>query len=160
MVDALLAAGVAQIVIGSTAVNEPDTVLAWFAAAGAERFVLAFDVKLDPGSGEPLAVTHGWREESGRSLWELMERFLTAGSRHFLCTDVNRDGTLTGPNNALYAECVRRFPEARIIASGGLASAADLTALAATGVAGVVAGRALLDGRLALEEIGRFSRAG
>jgi phosphoribosylformimino-5-aminoimidazole carboxamide ribotide isomerase len=160
MVDQLLAAGVAQVVIGSAAVNDAATALGWFASAGADRFVLAFDVKIDPASGEPHAVTHGWREQSGRHLWELMEQFLAAGARHFLCTDVGRDGTLSGPNNALYAECARRFPQARILASGGVARAADLPALAATGVAGVIVGRALLDGSLTLEEMGQFWRAG
>ena len=146
--------------MGSIAINDPPTAIGWLQAAGSERFVLAFDVKLDAGSGEPLAVTHGWREASGKHLWDLMEYFLAAGARHFLCTDVGRDGTLAGPNVALYADCVRRFPQARIIASGGLGSAADLPKLAATGVAAVVAGKALLDGRITLEEIRQFSRAG
>jgi phosphoribosylformimino-5-aminoimidazole carboxamide ribotide isomerase len=159
MMDALLAAGVARVVIGSTAIRDPDTAVGWLASVGPDRFVLAFDVTLDPANGEPLAMTHGWRERSARGLWDLMEQFLAAGARHFLCTDVGRDGTLAGPNNTLYAECTRRFPEARILASGGLASAADLPALAATGVAGVVVGRALLDGRLSIEEIRQFSRA-
>ncbi len=77
-----------------------------------------------------------------------MDEFLAAGARHFLCTDIARDGTLAGPNLALYAQCVQRYPAARIIASGGVGSAADLPALAATGVASVVTGKALLDGRL------------
>ena len=160
MVDTLLAAGAARVVVGSVAVHDPPTALGWLQAAGAERFVLALDVRLDPATGEPLTVTHGWREASGKRLWDLMEHYLAAGARHFLCTDVGRDGTLAGPNNALYADCVRRFPQARIIASGGLGSAADLPSLAATGVAAVVAGRALLDGRLTLAEIRQFSPAG
>ncbi len=159
-VDAFLAAGVTRVVVGSVAVNEPATALDWIRYAGPERFVLAFDVRIDRSSGEPMAVTHGWRDASGRCLWDLIEQFLAAGARHFLCTDVGRDGTLAGPNNTLYAECVQRFPAARIIASGGLASAADLPALAATGVGAVVAGRALLDGLLSLEEMRQCSRAG
>lgn len=160
MAETLLEAGAARVVIGSVAVSEPATVLGWMRSAGAERFVLAFDVRLDPVAGEPVAVTHGWAQSSGRRLWDLIGEFLAGGGRHFLCTDVGRDGTLAGPNNGLYAECVRRFPAARIIASGGLSCAADLPALAATGVAGVVTGKALLDGRLSLEEIRQFSRAG
>ena len=160
MVDTLLAAGAERVVVGSIAINDPPTAIGWLEAAGADRFVLAFDVKVDPGNGEPLAVTHGWRDASGKRLWDLMEQFLAAGACHFLCTDVGRDGTLAGPNIELYADCVRRFPRARIIASGGIGSAADLPRLAATGVAAVVAGKALLDGRITLEEIRQFSRAG
>jgi phosphoribosylformimino-5-aminoimidazole carboxamide ribotide isomerase len=157
--ELLLSAGAERVVVGSIAIQEPRTVIGWLAALGTERLVLALDVALD-GAGEPLAVTHGWRCTSGTSLWDLMEEFAAAGARHFLCTDVGRDGTLAGPNTALYAECVRRYPGAQVLASGGVASAADLPLLAATGVAGVVTGRALLDGRLTLEEVRRFSRAG
>lgn len=160
MVDTLLAAGAKRVVLGSVAINDPPTAIGWLAAAGAERFVLAFDVTVIPESGEPMAVTHGWRDISRRCLWDLMEQFLGAGARHFLCTDVSRDGTLAGPNIALYAECMRRFPQARIIASGGFGSAADLPKLAATGVAAVVIGKALLDGSITIEEIRQFSRAG
>jgi len=156
----LLAAGADRVVLGSIAINEPPTAIGWLNALGSERVVLAFDVRLQDDAAGPVAVTHGWRESSGRRLWELFEVFLAAGARHFLCTDVGRDGTLAGPNTALYAECLRRYPQARIIASGGLSSAADLPALAATGVAAVVTGKALLEGRISLEEIGRFSRAG
>lgn len=160
MADALLTAGAERVVVGSVAINAPPAVIGWITARGAERFVLAFDVKLDGTTGEPLAVTDGWRQSSGKRLWDLMDEFMAAGARHFLCTDVGRDGTLAGANNELYADCVRRYPSARIIASGGIGSAADLPALAATGVAGVVTGKALLDGRLTLEEIRQFSRAG
>lgn len=158
--ESLLAAGAERVVVGSVAINQPAEVLGWVRELGPERIVLAFDVRLTPGSGEPVAVTHGWRESSGRSLWDLMGDYLAAGAQHVLCTDVERDGTLDGPNTALYAECHRRYPAARLIASGGLASAADLPGLAATGVAAVVTGKALLDGRINLEELRRFSRAG
>lgn len=156
----LIAAGASRVVLGSVAINDPATAIGWLEALGAEHVVLAFDVRLQDDQAWPVAVTHGWRESSGRRLWELFELYLASGARHFLCTDVGRDGTLAGPNNALYAECMRRYPEARIIASGGLSSAADLPALAATGVTAVVTGKALLEGRISLEEIGRFSRAG
>lgn len=153
-------AGADRVVVGSVAINDPPEVLGWLAETGPERFVLAFDVRMDPATGTPLAVTHGWQAASGKSLWSLMETFLAAGARDFLCTDVGRDGTLAGPNTSLYRDCVSRFPEARVIASGGLGSAGDLAPLAATGVAAVVTGKALLDGRLTLEEIRQFSRAG
>jgi phosphoribosylformimino-5-aminoimidazole carboxamide ribotide isomerase len=157
--ERLFEAGVDRVVVGSVAIREPATVFGWMRALGAQRFVLGLDVALDE-AGTPRALTHGWQQASGRSLWELMEAYLSEGAQHFLCTDISRDGTLTGPNLALYAECTRRFPAARVIASGGLGSAADLLPLTATGVAAVVAGKALLDGRLTLEEIRPFLRAG
>jgi phosphoribosylformimino-5-aminoimidazole carboxamide ribotide isomerase len=73
-----------------------------------------------------------------------------------LCTDVARDGALSGPNLSLYTECVRRFPNIAWQASGGVSGAADLHALAATGAAAVISGRALLEGRLNAEELEPF----
>jgi phosphoribosylformimino-5-aminoimidazole carboxamide ribotide isomerase len=156
--DRLLDAGVERVVVGSVAVTNPGKVTEWLQRVGAGRLVLAFDVRCPADRLDPRVATHGWRDTSPVGLWDIAERYLALGALGFLCTDIGRDGTLGGPHIALYAECVRRFPQARWQASGGLAGAADLPALAATGVAGAITGRALLDGRLTLEEVGRFSR--
>ena len=155
VVDELLALGVARVVIGSVAVTEPDEVALWLRDPGAQRIVLAFDVRLDEG-GTPRLATHGWERQTETSLWDAVERYLPAGLRHVLCTDVARDGAMSGPNLDLYAEAVRRFPGIAWQASGGVSEAADLHALAATGVAAVISGRALLEGRLVAEEVAPF----
>ncbi|MCL4779139.1 MAG: 1-(5-phosphoribosyl)-5-[(5-phosphoribosylamino)methylideneamino]imidazole-4-carboxamide isomerase [Gammaproteobacteria bacterium] len=150
-------AGATRVVLGSIAAEKPETALAWLAELGAEHVVFAFDVRV-PERGDPQMLTRGWIQDSGLSLWTLLARFSAHGGIHFLCTDIARDGTLGGPNLELYAECTRRFPDAQLIASGGVSSLADLQALKQTGVAAVVTGKALLDGRLTLEEIRQFSR--
>jgi phosphoribosylformimino-5-aminoimidazole carboxamide ribotide isomerase len=73
-----------------------------------------------------------------------------------LCTDIGRDGALAGPNLALYRECVRRYPEIAWQASGGVRDGADLHALAGTGVAAAVSGRALIENRIPPEEYAPF----
>jgi phosphoribosylformimino-5-aminoimidazole carboxamide ribotide isomerase len=153
--DSLLALGVSRVVVGSVAVTAPDEVAGWLHGVGAERVVLAFDVRLDAG-GTPRLATHGWERQTGTSLWDAVERYLPAGLRHVLCTDVDRDGALSGPNVALYAECVRRYPNVAWQASGGVSAAADLHALEATGVAAVISGRALLEDRLSAGELAPF----
>lgn len=155
---ALRAAGADRVVVGSVAAEDPELALEWLDRLGPEHLVLAFDVRL-PAGGDPLVLTRGWVRDSGSVLWDLLERFCSRGARHFLCTDIAQDGTLAGPNLALYRECSRRFPQAAVIASGGVGSVDDLRQLATTGAAAVVTGRALLDGRLSLEEIESFSRA-
>jgi phosphoribosylformimino-5-aminoimidazole carboxamide ribotide isomerase len=153
--DELLALGVARVVIGSVAVTQPDEVAAWLRDLGPERIVLAFDVRLDAGR-TPRLATHGWEQQTEASLWDAVERYVPHGLRHVLCTDVARDGALSGPNVELYAEAVRRFPGVEWQASGGVSTADDLHALAATGVASVISGRALLEGRLNAEELVPF----
>ncbi len=155
--DGLLDIGIARIVVGSVAVTDPAEVQAWLREMGPERVVLACDVRLDAG-GTPRLATHGWETQTGQSLWESVEYYLAAGLRHVLCTDVARDGALSGPNVALYAEAVRRFPGVQWQASGGVSGLADLQALADTGVSSVVSGRALLEGRLDDKELEPFLR--
>jgi phosphoribosylformimino-5-aminoimidazole carboxamide ribotide isomerase len=155
VVDELLALGVTRVVVGSVAVTQPDEVAAWLRDLGPERIVLAFDVRLDAGL-TPRLATHGWAQQTEASLWDAVERYLPHGLQHVLCTDVARDGALSGPNVALYAEAVRRFPGVQWQASGGVSTADDLHALAETGVASVISGRALLEGRLNAEELVPF----
>ena len=146
-----------RVVIGSLAVSDPELVAAWLMEFGPERVTLAIDVRLDAG-GVPLVATHGWTRSSTLTLAAAIERYAAAGLRHVLCTDIDRDGALTGPNVELYRDSVARWPQIAFQASGGVRDAADLAALAATGVAATVSGKALLEGRLHPQEIRPFLR--
>jgi len=146
---------VQRVVVGSVAVIRPSEVQAWMRDFDPDRVVLAFDVRLDAG-GTPRLTTHGWESQTDASLWDVLETYLPHGARHVLCTDVARDGALSGPNLALYAEAVRRFPAVQWQASGGVATGSDLRALADTGVASVISGRALLEDRIPAEELVPF----
>jgi phosphoribosylformimino-5-aminoimidazole carboxamide ribotide isomerase len=103
-----------------------------------------------------MLTTHGWQQTSGSLLWDTVERYLQYGLTHVLCTDVARDGALSGPNIALYTEAVRRFPRVQWQASGGVASAADLRALRDCGVAAVISGKAMLENKFSPEELRPF----
>ncbi|MGE9805398.1 HisA/HisF-related TIM barrel protein, partial [Escherichia coli] len=92
-------AGVARVVVGSTAVKSPEEVKSWFARFGADALVLALDVRIDENGNKQVAVS-GWQEDSGVSLEELVETYLPVGLKHVLCTDISRDGTLAGSNVA------------------------------------------------------------
>ena len=106
-----------------------DLVAEWLAEVGPQRVTLALDVRLD-ASGTPFVATHGWTQASTLTLAEVIGRFETVGLAHVLCTDIDRDGALTGPNVALYGQCVRRWPAIAFQASGGVRDARDLAALA------------------------------
>jgi phosphoribosylformimino-5-aminoimidazole carboxamide ribotide isomerase len=154
-VQELLETGVERAVIGSVAVTAPDEVVAWMRDIDPQQLVLALDVRLD-AYDIPILTTHGWLQTSGVVLWNAVERFVRAGLIHVLCTDVARDGALTGPNCELYSEAVRRFPELQWQASGGVASARDLNALRDCGVAAVISGKALLENKIPPEELRPF----
>jgi phosphoribosylformimino-5-aminoimidazole carboxamide ribotide isomerase len=150
--QSLFAMGVERAVIGSVAVTQSAEVIEWFDEFGQDRLVLALDVRLD-ADGTPRVTTHGWREQSPLSLWDMVDRFERAGLRHVLCTDVARDGAMTGPNLDLYAQATARFPAISWQASGGIRDASDLRELARTGVTAAVSGKALIEERIAPEEL-------
>ena len=144
-----------RVVIGSLAVSDPGQVGAWMAEHGAERFTLGFDVCLAE-DGKASVMTHGWTRSSAVALETAVDSYLDAGLRNVLCTDVDRDGALTGPNLDLYAHCVRRWPDLAFQASGGVRDSNDLTNLAEIGVASAISGKALLEGRMTTEELRPF----
>ncbi len=155
IVHDLLGHGVDRVVIGSAAVERPHEVAGWIERFGAQRVCLAFDVRLD-GGGVPRVRTRGWTEGGALSLWQAVEPFRACGLRHVLCTDIDRDGALAGPNLDLYREALERFPELAWQASGGVRDAADLAALARIGVGAAVSGKALLEERMTPEELRPF----
>jgi phosphoribosylformimino-5-aminoimidazole carboxamide ribotide isomerase len=151
----MLDAGIARAVVGSAALSQVDQVQSWMQHFGPERLALALDVSIDE-DGAARVMTHGWQQQTQHSLWSAVEPYLASQLKHVLCTDVGRDGALTGPNVALYAEAVRRYPQVQWQASGGVRDARDLHALAAAGAAAAISGKALLEGMIPDEELQPF----
>ena len=154
-IDDLLRRGIERVVIGSAAIERPAEVTGWIARFGPEHVCLALDVRLDAG-GVPRVRTRGWTAGGATSLWDALEPFRAVGLRHVLCTDIDRDGALAGPNLELYAEALKRRPDLAWQASGGVRDAADLAALARIGVDAAVSGKALLEERMTPEELRPF----
>ncbi|MDC0609492.1 1-(5-phosphoribosyl)-5-[(5-phosphoribosylamino)methylideneamino]imidazole-4-carboxamide isomerase [Vibrio sp.] len=150
-VSDLLDAGAQRVVVGSTAVKDPELVKGWFNKFGAEHIVLALDVNIDESGVRKVAVS-GWQEDSGVTIEALIDDFLTVGLKHVLCTDISRDGTLAGSNVDLYVDLCKAYPQVAFQSSGGIGSLDDIAALKGSGVAGVIVGRALLDGKFTAEE--------
>jgi phosphoribosylformimino-5-aminoimidazole carboxamide ribotide isomerase len=155
VIDDLLRHGVERVVVGSSAVERPEEVAEWLARFGAERICLALDVRMD-SSGMPRVRTRGWTEGTALTLWEAVRQFPSGTVQHVLCTDIARDGALSGPNLELYRSALSRCPQLAWQASGGVRNAADLRALARIGVAAAVSGKALLEERITPEELRPF----
>ncbi|WP_305813560.1 1-(5-phosphoribosyl)-5-[(5-phosphoribosylamino)methylideneamino]imidazole-4-carboxamide isomerase [Photobacterium leiognathi] len=147
----LLNAGAKRVVIGSTAVKQPEMVKGWMEKYGAEHIVLALDINIDDNGNRIVAVS-GWQEDSGVTIEALLEDFLKVGLKHVLCTDISRDGTLAGSNVELYVDLCRQYPQVQFQSSGGIGSLDDIAALKGSGMAGVIVGRALLDGKFTAEQ--------
>jgi phosphoribosylformimino-5-aminoimidazole carboxamide ribotide isomerase len=151
----MLDAGVGRAVVGSAAIAQVEQVQAWLAHFGPERLTLAFDVSIDD-SGVPRVMTHGWQRQSEYSLWNALDNYSASQLKHVLCTDVGRDGALTGPNVELYREAVRRYPQIEWQASGGIRNAYDLQGLSEAGAAAAISGKALLENLIPIQELQPF----
>lgn len=150
-VDALLEAGADRVVVGSLAVRESGRVASWVARFGAEHLTLALDTRRDAEGRWRLPV-HGWTEAGDKELDVLAAAYAEVGLRHLLCTDIARDGMLSGPNLELYRYLCQRFPRLAVQASGGARDLDDVRAAREAGCGGIVLGKALLEGRLSLDE--------
>ena len=143
--EELLGAGVARVVIGTAAVEDPGLV-----ARVAARWPGQVAVGLDHRGGE--VRLRGWTEGAGRRVEELVPAAVAAGASVVIVTDISRDGRLTGPDVAGLTALVAETG-APVIASGGVSSLADVQALAAiAGLAGIIAGKAIYEGRLGVAE--------
>jgi phosphoribosylformimino-5-aminoimidazole carboxamide ribotide isomerase len=150
-----LAAGVRRCVVGSIAIDEPEVVKEWMSEFDVDAIVLALDIKLN-ASGVPMLTTHGWTKDADITLWDCIEDYRGVGARHVLCTDVARDGAMTGPNVELYTEILRRYPDLQLQASGGVRNVADLRTLETLNIPAAITGRALLDGEISDSEVATF----
>jgi phosphoribosylformimino-5-aminoimidazole carboxamide ribotide isomerase len=140
-IEAVLAAGADDLILGSAAVADPE-----FLAACAARWPGRVGVALDLRNGRPAVA--GWTSDIDADAIELAKRLLDADAARLQVTDIERDGTGAGPSLGLMETYRQRFPAATLIAAGGIATAADLAALASLGVDGAIVGRALLEGSL------------
>jgi len=148
--DALRALGVARVVVGSLFDRDPQEVGRWLVASSTEAVCIALDVReID---GQMRVQTHGWLRDSALLLEPAIELALNLGARHFLVTDISRDGMLSGPNHALYQTLAERYPSAVFQASGGVTTLADVALLARARVHAAVVGKALLEARFTLRE--------
>lgn len=147
-IEDLLNAGIERVVIGSLAVRDPVLVKSWIKAFGAEKIVLALDVRVS--GGIPEVSLSGWQEDSNLSLWRLLDDY--GDATHLLCTDIDRDGMLLSPNFELYQEIIQRYPAFALQASGGVASLEDLRKLSEIKADSAIVGKALYENRFTLSE--------
>ena len=146
-----LDAGAARVVIGSLSVTHSKDFVGWLNQYGADKLVAALDIRLDE-ENIPWPRIHGWTSRGDRDMWQLLDELVAGGLRHLLCTDISRDGALSGPNLNLYSDITSRYPGLQLQASGGVSSLTDLQQLKPTGVAGVITGKALLEKRFSVTD--------
>ncbi|HXG39217.1 MAG TPA: 1-(5-phosphoribosyl)-5-[(5-phosphoribosylamino)methylideneamino]imidazole-4-carboxamide isomerase [Bacteroidota bacterium] len=146
----LLQIGADRVVVGSIAVTLPSLVKKWIQDVGSRRIAIALDVQKG-------TIAHsGWQEQAEYSPNTFLLDMVNAGATTFICTDIDRDGMLEGPNIDLYKEIRQFFSSIELIASGGVSSLQDIEMLTKAGVSGVVVGKALYEGKIELTALQQF----
>ena len=141
------ASGAAMVTVGSIAVTEPERFMGWLEKYGAEKMILGADVRHGKIS------INGWKEDSTEDLLPFLKKYIDAGVKNVLCTEISKDGTLAGPAIDLYQRVMETYPELHLIASGGVSSIADIEALDEAGIPAVVFGKAIYEGKINLKEV-------
>jgi phosphoribosylformimino-5-aminoimidazole carboxamide ribotide isomerase len=146
-IEKAFSAGAHMVTIGSVAVTHPDMFLFWLEKYGAERIILGADVRNGRVS------INGWKEDSTEELLPFLEKYVKAGVRNVLCTEISKDGTLTGPATELYTKVITQYPSLHLIASGGVSCNKDIEDLSMSGIPAVVFGKAYYEGRIDIEKL-------
>jgi phosphoribosylformimino-5-aminoimidazole carboxamide ribotide isomerase len=152
-IEKAFAAGASMVTIGSIAVTDPDLFMGWLEKYGAEHIILGADVRHGKIS------INGWKEDSAEDLLPFLKKYVDAGVKNVLCTEISKDGTLTGPAIELYQSIMAAYPGLHLIASGGVSSIDDIKALEAAGIPAVVFGKAIYEGKINLNELWDWQNA-
>lgn len=139
--------GASMVTVGSIAVTQPDLFISWLNQYGADKIILGADVRNGKIS------INGWKDDSSVELLPFLERYIQAGVKNVLCTEISKDGTLQGPAVELYKKVMAKYPDIHLIASGGVSSDDDIRALDKAGIPAVVFGKAYYEGRINLTKL-------
>ncbi|MCO6493618.1 MAG: 1-(5-phosphoribosyl)-5-[(5-phosphoribosylamino)methylideneamino]imidazole-4-carboxamide isomerase [Phaeodactylibacter sp.] len=142
--------GARQVTGGTVAVKNPELFLGWLERYGPDRIILGADVR------DGKVAISGWQEQSELELFAFLEDYTQKGIQYSICTDISKDGRLEGTSLDLYRETIARFPDLKLIASGGVTTMEELHALQEAGCYGAIIGKAIYEGRIQLEELEAF----
>ena len=145
--------GAQMVTVGSIAVTQPELFMGWLEKYGPERMILGADVRNGKIS------INGWKEDSEEDLLPFLKKYIDAGVKNVLCTEISKDGTLTGPAIELYSKVMEAYPQLHLIASGGVSCIDDIKALDQAGIPAVVFGKAIYEGKINLEELWDWQNA-
>ncbi|EAR13014.1 phosphoribosylformimino-5-aminoimidazole carboxamide ribonucleotide (ProFAR) isomerase [Polaribacter irgensii 23-P] len=152
--------GAHQITGGSIAVKNKEMFESWIEKYGAEKIILGADFYPDAFGGK--IATNGWQQESAFALIPFIKGYQQKGIQYVICTDISKDGMLSGPSFDIYKEILEacsadiKRESIQLIASGGISTFDELPTLAGMGCEGVIIGKAIYENRITLKQLENF----
>lgn len=147
-IEKVFDAGASMVTVGSIAVTHPELFVKWMGKYGAGKMILGADVR-----GGKVSI-NGWKEDSQEDLLPFLKKYVDDGVKNVLCTEISKDGTLTGPATGLYKSIMEIYPDLHLIASGGVSSTEDILSLEREGIPAVVFGKAFYEGKIDIKGLG------
>lgn len=145
-VSKLVDVGVNQVTVGSVSVKQPE-VFSEMVKRYPKQVILAADFH------DNFVAVHGWQERSKLTVNQLIDQYLDDGLQYVMCTDISKDGTLSGVNVDWYVEKQKQYPQLEIIASGGVKDLSDLQSLQQAGIKAAIVGKAYYEGNITLKQL-------
>lgn len=140
-------AGAHMVTVGSVAITEPEMFMGWLHKYGSEKIILGADVR------NGMVSINGWKKDSTEELLPFLGKYINAGVRNVLCTEISKDGTMSGPAIELYCKVMAQYSNLHLIASGGVSCNADIRQLENSGIPAVVFGKAYYEGKIDIKEL-------
>jgi len=138
--------GAQQITGGSIALQKPELFTSWIQKYGSTKIILGADCL------NRKIATNGWLQTSEIDVLELIEKYEKQGIQYVICTDISKDGMLSGPSIALYKDLISST-NIKLIASGGVSNLEELYELKALGCEGAIIGKAIYEGKITLKQL-------
>lgn len=144
------ASGAKQVTAGTIAVKNKSMFLAWLERYTAKKLILGADVQ------DGNIAIQGWQSKTEVTIWEFLDYYTLQGVEYVICTDISKDGMLSGSSLDLYADILKKYPKLKLIASGGVSSIAELEELESMGIYGAIIGKAIYENKISMAELGKF----
>jgi len=142
--------GAAMVNIGSIAVRNRELFLEWLRVFGNDKIILSADV------ADNKIASGGWLEESDLIAYDYINSYVRAGVKKIVCTDISKDGMLTGSSIELYTQIMKQNPNIELIASGGFTSLDEFPKLEEIKVSGIIIGKAIYENKVSLKDLSNY----
>lgn len=149
-IELAFASGAKQVTAGTIAVKNKSLFMTWLEHYTAKKIILGADVK------DGNIAIQGWRSKTEVTIWAFLDYYVKQGVEYVICTDISKDGMLSGSSMELYADILKKYPQINLIASGGVSTISEVEELSKMGLYGSIIGKAIYENRISLEELSEF----
>ncbi len=149
-IELAFASGAKQVTAGTIAVQNKSLFMSWLERYSSKKLILGADVK------DGNIAIQGWQSQTAVTIWAFLDYYTKQGVEYVICTDISKDGMLLGSSMDLYANILKKYPQIKLIASGGVASISEMVELEKIGLYGAIVGKAIYENRISMEELSDF----